>query len=173
MELYVLRHAIAVSHGAIQYPNDDRPLTEEGIALMKEAARGIAKIIDAPDLVLTSPLKRAHQTALIAAKAMGCEDRVKISPKLLPGFKSGDLIGELSGARRKERVMIVGHEPDLGRFASSLLGGAAPFIEFKKGALCRIDLESLSAESTHGHLVWHLAPAHLRALGKREKKKKP
>jgi phosphohistidine phosphatase len=172
VELYVLRHAIAVSHGAIQYPNDDRPLTEEGIALMKEAARGIARVVDAPDIVLTSPMKRAHQTATIAAKAMGCQDRVKTSTKLLPGFKNADLIAELAGIRRKERVMIVGHEPDLGRFASSLLGGTAPFIEFKKGALCRIDLDTLSAEGRAGRLVWHLAPSHLRAIGKKEKKKK-
>ena len=68
MDVYLLRHGIAAERDEMKYPNDEeRPLTEEGIAKMREAAAGIAAVVDAPDVILTSPLVRTKQTADIAA----------------------------------------------------------------------------------------------------------
>ena len=85
MEIYILRHAIAVPRGTEEYPNDDRPLTETGIQKMKVAAKGIAEVIRDVDLILTSPLARAHDTAKIAAKALRYKHKIELCKELLPG----------------------------------------------------------------------------------------
>ena len=155
MELYLLRHAIAVERGTPGYPNDDRPLTEDGTAKMVRAAKGIAQVIGPPDLILTSPLIRARDTALIAAKALGSEDRVELCDLLRP-----------AKYKRFKKILLAGHEPDLGVLASTLIGASRPVIEFKKGALCAIQLTSLPPREP-GKLLWHLTPKQLRGLVKK------
>ncbi len=165
-ELYLVRHAIAVPRGTRTYPNDDRPLTPEGIAKMERASVGIASLVSDIDVILTSPLERAHHTAKIIAKAMRAEKKIKVVKELLPGSPQADLLSALASLGGKSRVMIIGHEPDLSRFASSLLGSPqTAIIEFKKGAMCRIDLSSIPPKRP-GVLIYHLSPKHLRALAK-------
>jgi phosphohistidine phosphatase len=167
MELYILRHAVAIPHGTLGYPNDDRPLTEDGINRMEKAARGLAEIIPHLDVILTSPLKRAHQTASIVGRALRCEQKIKVSRQLLPGSPIKEMYGIVTKFVGKERLMIVGHEPDLSRFASSLLGSEIPIIEFKKGALCRMDVDPSPVPGKQGRLIWHLSSKHLRALARK------
>ena len=165
MEVYILRHGIAAERGGISYPNDDRPLTEEGIEKMQKAAKGIAELIPRVDVILTSPLERARHTAQIAAEALSCEANVKTCKELLPGTSVAELAESLRSLRVKERLMLVGHEPGLSQFASYLIGSAASVIEFKKGSLCRIDVDKVPP-SKSGVLVWHLTPKQLRSVGK-------
>lgn len=165
MRLYLLRHAIAVPRGTPGYPKDDRPLTPAGIKKMKAAAAGMAAIIPPPDIVLTSPFKRALQTAQIAAKALKSEKKIKFAPKLSPGARPEAIMEELAKYKSAKNVLVVGHEPDLGKFAAVLLGAAPGFIEFRKGGLCRIDLETFPPGGS-ARLVWHLKPKLLRRLSK-------
>jgi phosphohistidine phosphatase len=165
MEIYILRHAIAVQRGTTAYPNDDRPLTDEGIEKITEEAKGITKIIDGFDIILTSPLIRAHDTAKITAKELNCENKIEICKQLLPGSSIKSLFSYLSKYKNKEKILLVGHEPDLGYIASALLGIETSVIEFKKGALCRIDVFSIPPKEP-GTLIWHLTPKQLRMLGK-------
>ena len=67
MQLLIIRHAIAVPRGTPGIPDEDRPLTPEGEQKFREAAEGLAKLVDRPDALLTSPWLRAKQTAAIAA----------------------------------------------------------------------------------------------------------
>ncbi len=165
MELYILRHAIAIPRGTPGYPDDDRPLTEDGIIKMKRAAVGIAHLIPSLDITLSSPLKRAFHTAQLVAEAFGSGSEVGICKDLLPGTPAKRTQSAISEFADVRRVLIVGHEPDLGLLASVLIGAAGPAIEFKKGALCRIDIEDPMRNGT-GVLLWHLQPKHLRSLGK-------
>ncbi len=163
IELYIVRHAIAVPRGTPGYPNDDRPLTPEGIKKMESAAKGIAKVISSVDFILTSPLKRAHHTANIVAEVLGTKSKVKIIEELLPG-KTGTALLEALAKLKKTKLMLVGHEPDLSRFASLLLGSPkVSIIQFKKGAMCRIDVESIPLMQP-GQIIYHLSPKHLRAI---------
>lgn len=168
MQLLILRHAIAVPRGTPGYPNDDRPLTTDGIEKMKQAARGIAALGLKISVIMSSPLKRAHETAMITAAALRQKEGVRLSNALLPGTSHKTLLGELTKLRNKPSVMIVGHEPDLGLLASRILGAHGSVVEFRKGALCCIEVEDLRL-TVPGTLLWHLTPKQLRMLGKKSK----
>jgi phosphohistidine phosphatase len=163
MRLYILRHAIAVPRGTTDYPNDDRPLIEEGIRKMKKAASGLARVVPTLDAILTSPLQRAQETALIAAEALKQEDKVIVTQGLSPGGDPDRVLKTLARFDNTCAVMIVGHEPDLSSFASSLLGSSTTLLELKKGALCRIDCDQIPPRGP-GRLVFLIQPKHLRAL---------
>jgi phosphohistidine phosphatase len=163
MEIYILRHAIAVQRGTAEYPNDDRPLAKKGIQKMKTAAKGITNLIQSADLILTSPLTRAFDTAKIAAEALRYKKKIEVCKQLLPGNPPSTVIDYLSKYKNKKNVLIVGHEPDVGMLASTLLGSPRSIIEFKKGTLCRIDVDKMPLKEP-GKLIWHLTPKQLRAL---------
>jgi phosphohistidine phosphatase len=163
MLVYILRHAIAVERGTAGYPNDDRPLTEDGKEKMAKAAKGIAELVDDVDVILTSPLIRAHDTARIVARALGVEQKLEVCKDLMPGSSIKDLLSYLSKFKGLHSIMVVGHQPDLGYLASALLGSDESIVEFKKGALSAIEVSTLPPRSK-GKLIWHLQPKHLRAL---------
>ena len=163
MYIYLLRHAIAVERGPVHEPNDDRPLSKKGVKRFLKVARGIAALLDKIDVILTSPLKRAHETAIITAKHCGIPHKVVITEHLLPGCIHNTIIPLLRKNKGKKHVMLVGHEPDLSRLASNLLGSSRSVIEFKKGALCCIELPSLALNAI-GVLQWHLQPKQLRTI---------
>ena len=165
-EIYILRHGIAVASGTRGYPNDDRPLTEEGIKKMKEAADGIAQNVPEIDLIVSSPLVRAHDTAKIAAGAIRYNKSIKTTKHLMPGAGTDGIINELADYKNVRLVMLVGHNPHLEFLASALLGAGSPVIEFKKGGMCRIDIDALPPEGP-GRLIWHLTPKQLWAFRKR------
>ncbi len=163
MVVYILRHAIAVERETASYPNDDRPLTEEGKEKMSKAARGIAKLVDDIDVILTSPLVRAHDTAKIVARALDAEQKLELCKELAPGSSLKNLLSSLSKYKGLKSIMVVGHQPDLGYLASALLGSNESIVEFKKGAFCAIEVSTLSPKGK-GTLLWHLQPKQLRAL---------
>jgi phosphohistidine phosphatase len=161
--IYILRHAIAVQRGTTAFPNDDRPLTEDGMDKMRKAARGIARLVDKLDAVLTSPLIRASETAKIVAQEVGAERKIEVCKELLPGASAKKLLLYLAKYKTLDTIMIVGHEPDLGYLASALLGSEHSIIEFKKGALCCIEVPTLPPKGA-GTLIWHMQPKQLRDL---------
>jgi phosphohistidine phosphatase len=166
LEIYILRHGIAVPAGTPGYSEAERPLTEEGRAKMIKAAKGIAAVVGEVDVILTSPLKRAHETALLAALVLGGKEKVVTFDPLKPATPPEPLLKALAPYRQKERLMLVGHEPDLSAFASSLAGAQGSVLALKKGGLCRIDIGELPPREP-GVLRWLLTPGQLRALGKK------
>ncbi|MEX2273012.1 MAG: phosphohistidine phosphatase SixA [Vicinamibacterales bacterium] len=163
-ELYLIRHGIAAERGK-EWPDDSkRPLTQKGIARLAEVAAGLKELAVTFDLILTSPLVRAHQTAELLQQGVGGTTPLEQTALLAPGGKPADLIDLLRSKSKKkeERVALVGHEPDLGQLAAFLIGARAPLV-FKKGGVCRIDFEKFPPVPP-GHLVWFAQPRMLRSL---------
>jgi phosphohistidine phosphatase len=162
--LYFLRHAIAGQHEAPEN-DDERALTASGIKKMEKAAENIAKIVKSFDVILSSPLKRADQTATIVAHAVGYKAKIEYSDLLRPGAQIGTLMSSLAkyGNKEKQSILLVGHEPDMSKMISSLIGTSPDSIEFKKSALCNIEVTSFTAKAK-GKLVWLLQPKLLRKM---------
>jgi phosphohistidine phosphatase len=162
-ELYLIRHAIAEERGE-KWPDDNkRPLTEDGIARMRKAARGLARIGVTLDAVLTSPLVRARQTAEIVAAAGDSKPPIVNIESLTPDGGYAAIVADLEKhARKAIRIALVGHEPLIGELAARLIGSRHP-IEFKKGAVCRIDLDAIPPAGP-GDLRWMLTPKILRLI---------
>jgi len=164
MRLYIVRHGIAVPHGSPGFEENDRPLTEEGIEKMKRAAKGLRALEVLPDLILSSPLPRARQTADILLAQMAAKAKLKLTEALAPGGSRRDLYTELLGLRQLGSVMLVGHQPSLGEIAGEIAWGSPDhFLELKKGGACCLDLVTLQPRP-RGTLVWVVTPAILREL---------
>jgi phosphohistidine phosphatase len=162
MELYILRHGIAVERGTPGYKKDsDRPLTPEGEEKMRQIANAMRGMDLKFDLILSSPYARAEQTAKIVAGEL--DEDVSYSDYLVPGANALELIGEIND-ERPQRVLLVGHEPDLSSLISVLItGGSDAGIELKKGGLCRLTTEKLVFGKC-ARLNWLLTPKQLREL---------
>ena len=163
LELYLVRHAIAADRGP-EYPDDSkRPLTSDGIARFRKTAKALADLDVDFDQIITSPLVRAKQTADILAQAVSSHPSVISSDSLAPAGTPTAVFQELSKHMRKARIALVGHEPNIGELAARLVGSRTP-MEFKKGAVCRIDFEVFPPKG-HGHLRWFVPPKMLRKRG--------
>ena len=162
MKVLLIRHAAAVPGGTPGIADDDRPLTGRGRKRFRVAARGLARIMGRPDVLLTSPLPRAAETAEIAAHAFG-----KVEPRPERALASGGVDGVLTLLKRqpaKATVAIVGHEPVLSQVLARLLGsGRAERFAFRKGGAALVDVPGGGGSA--GQLVWFLKPRILRALG--------
>jgi phosphohistidine phosphatase len=152
MQLYFLRHGEADWPGWTK-PDDERPLTDFG----KKEARQVAKFLNRlkvkPDLIVSSPLPRALQTAEAAKEELKtklCQDEA-----LEPGFGIGELIAVLKRHRSKV-LMLVGHEPDFSSVISALTGG---FIKMSKAGVALVDIDP---ETEKGRLLWLFPPKFAR-----------
>ena len=162
LELYLIRHGIAADRGR-EWPDDSkRPLTPIGIARLRKAARGLNAIGVVFDQIVTSPLVRARQTADVFSEELKSKPPVVTSDALAPAGTPAAVIQEIAKHVRKARLALVGHEPNLGELAAQLIGAKVP-IEFKKGAVCRIDFDVLPPKGT-GALRWLLTPKVMRRL---------
>jgi phosphohistidine phosphatase len=162
--LYLVRHGLAEERGDAWPDDTKRPLTDEGISRMRKAARGLARLGVSVEVVLTSPLVRARQTAEILAGALDPRPSLVNVDSLAPDGAYASVVADLEKHARKTRLALVGHEPMIGEFAARILGSRHP-IEFKKGAVCRIDIDDLPPAGP-GDLRWMLTPKILRALKK-------
>jgi phosphohistidine phosphatase len=159
-ELYLIRHGVAEQRGEAWPDDTERPLTDQGMSRLRKEARGLVRVGVSFDIVLTSPLVRARQTAEIVAAAFDPRPHVVDTDSLLPGGGYQDVVAELEQHARRARIALVGHEPGIGELAARLIGARRP-IEFKKGGVCRIDVDELAGP---GALRWFATPKMLRAL---------
>jgi len=155
MEIYILRHGIA-EEGKAGMPDAQRALTDAGreklhAVLERARAAGVK-----PSIILTSPYKRAAQTAHMAAHVLGCHKIVE-TETLTPGSTPKAVWDEIRARHREGALMLSGHEPLLGMTVGFLLGVPALQVDLKKAGLVRIDQESFSG-APRGVLKWMLAP---------------
>jgi|SRR5688500_2757578 len=163
-EIYLVRHAIAAERGE-EWPDDTkRPLTERGIIRFKECVKGLRWLDVAVDEIFTSPLVRAKQTAEILAAGVDGKPTVKVLEALAPGHVPATVMAQLAKVAKRRRIALVGHEPDLGELAAHLVG-AGRALPFKKGGVCRLDVESLTSRRA-ASLEWFVQPKALRRLGR-------
>lgn len=154
MILYFLRHGLAGDRATWTQEDGLRPLTQKGIDNMKQAAEKLNDLELGLDLILTSPLVRARQTAEIVAEELDMEDELVEDDRLAPGFDAQALLEILALYPDANALMVVGHEPDFSETISEITGGSE--IVMKKGGLARVEIHS--ADPLRGELVW-LAPA--------------
>ncbi len=160
--IYVVRHAIAADIGPSWPTDDERPLTEEGIERWRQQVRGLRSLDTSIDVVLTSPLLRCRQTAQILSEGLG-DPPVDVLDALQPGGRLAEVMAGIGDRRQTGSIALVGHEPSVGGIVASLLG-AQGTVPFKKGAVCRVDVEAFPPRAA-GALVWMLPPKVLRRLG--------
>jgi phosphohistidine phosphatase len=129
---------------------------------MRKAARGLVRLGVHVDVVLASPLVRARQTAEIVAAAFDQRPPIVTATSLAPGGEYADLLDDLQKHAKRAHIALVGHEPGMGELAARLAGSRRRF-EFKKGAVCRIDVASIPPERP-GSVRWFVTPAILRAI---------
>ena len=167
MRVLVIRHAIAEDRDAFAKTGREdgaRPLTKEGRAKMREGAAGLRKLVPHIDVLATSPLARAIETAEIISRAYDGLKVVQVAP-LTPTKPVNALLHWLQSQPAAATVALVGHEPHLGVFASWLLTGLQEsLIELKKGSACLLELDG-DIKSGHAKLLWALKPSHLREFG--------
>lgn len=135
--LYLLRHAHAGDPERWAGDDAERPLSEKGRRQAERVGRMLAGADDAPDLVITSPLVRARQTAEIVAGELGVD--VAVDRRLTGPLYTEEIEDILAGAGTSERPCLVGHDPDFSSVLGELVGVAA--IPMRKGALARIDFD--------------------------------
>jgi phosphohistidine phosphatase len=168
MELYVIRHAIAQPlDKKNDFTDEKRDLTSEGRDRMREAAKGLRKLGVEFDLILTSPLVRAVETADVVAATLGVAKKdVQQTTNLAPGAAIEALVAELKSHTGMESIALVGHQPDLGDIIADIIGckgGLA--VELKKGSVCAINITE-TVPLLRGTLQWLLTPKQLRSFGK-------
>ena len=169
MNLLVIRHAIAEEReewAASGEPEEERPLTDTGRKKMKKGARGIRSLVQHIDLLATSPLTRAVQTAELVAREYDAL-AVVVASALEPQRSPATFLEWLRSTDQVETMAIVGHEPHLSGLVSWLLsarngGRNGSLIELKKGGACLLDLHAL--EPGQAQLEWLLTAGQLRDL---------
>jgi len=154
MILYFLRHGLAGDRDEWTGGDFERPLTEEGKKRMAREAATIARLGLDLDLILTSPLVRAYQTAEIVAQHLNLTDKLVKDEWLAPGFGSNQLAEILKMHPEAQVLMLVGHEPDFSQVIGDLMGGGR--VECKKGSLACVDVTD--PMSLQGDLIWLIPP---------------
>jgi phosphohistidine phosphatase len=139
MHVYVLRHADAEPHAA---SDAERRLTPKGEVQAAQVARFCESHGVKPDVILSSPLRRAQQTAKVVAAKL--DATLLTADWLACGAEPEDVVAKLAGHRKASAVMLVGHEPDLGRLVAYLVGT-------RHGEAFHIRKASLTALELHAH----------------------
>ncbi|HVT91781.1 MAG TPA: histidine phosphatase family protein [Bryobacteraceae bacterium] len=156
VELYLLRHGIAEDESAGQ-PDSERSLTHEGrkkLADILSAARAAGV---APSLILSSPFRRAVQTAEIAAEILTHSGEILRTQALTPGSTPQAVWEEVRVHRDADSILLTGHEPLFSAATAFLLGAPSLEIDFKKGSMARVDVYRFGP-APRGVLKWLLAP---------------
>jgi phosphohistidine phosphatase len=161
-ELYLIRHAVAEEQGEAWPDDTKRPLSDDGASRMRKAARGLARLGITFDVILTSPLLRTRQTAEIVAAAFDERPPIVAVESLAPGGSHQSVFVDLEKQARRHQIALVGHEPGIGELAARLAGSRHPFV-FKKGAVCRVDVDTLPPSGA-GTLRWFVTTRILRGV---------
>ncbi|HEX6309905.1 MAG TPA: phosphoglycerate mutase family protein [Longimicrobiales bacterium] len=171
MRLLVVRHARAESAKAFAetgMDDDLRPLTDDGRERMRQGAAGLHRLVDEIDILATSPLVRARQTAEIIAAEYGGLSALEVD-ELRPRGSPADLAGWLRDAGAQETIAIVGHETQLQELVGWLLTGRKDaIVEIKKGGAVMLEVHvrgDHAVKAGSATLLWSLAPRQLRLLG--------
>ncbi|MBV9183115.1 MAG: phosphohistidine phosphatase SixA [Acidobacteria bacterium] len=161
MIIYFVRHASAGQHLPNPKRDDKRPLDSDGIDQCGIMGRALAAMNIQPDLILSSPLKRATQTASLIGNEIGYEGKLQLEPALRPESSFVEFRRMVEKYAKYEALMVVGHNPSITEFLARMVGksGCEALIEFKKGAVARAETTRQSAT-----LNWFLTPKLARAI---------
>ncbi len=165
MNLLVIRHDVATPRDATSGAETDaqRPLSDLGRKRARRAARALARLVGKVDLLVSSGLRRADETALALASELG-GIAVERCEALAPGAKPEELAAWLQEREGAETVAIVGHEPGLSELVTWLVSGlSTPWLELGKGGACLLEIRGRIAPG-EAKLAFLLRPSQLRRL---------
>jgi phosphohistidine phosphatase len=162
MTIYFLRHASAGKSRSNPKQDEKRPLDKDGIEQCREVGRALAAADTQVEAIISSPLKRATQTASLVGNELGFEPGIKIEPALRPDAKYEDFRELLRTYSKYDSIMIVGHNPNESVFCSLLLteGEDEEVIELKKCGVARVEYNGKNS----AELTWCITPRLVRAL---------
>lgn len=160
MFVYFLRHASAGQHKADPDKDEKRRLDNDGIQQCGEVGRALAALETHVDAILSSPLKRASQTASLVANEIAYEGKIELAPALRPEATYSNFTGLLEQFAGNEAIMVVGHNPNLSEFLGrSIGGGTRAGIDLKKCAVAKVEVDR-----RRGMLHWCITPKLVRTL---------
>jgi phosphohistidine phosphatase len=160
MNLYIVRHAIAVQRGTPDYEDDSqRPLTDKGRKKMRKIVQGLRQFDTPLNTILSSPYVRARDTAKILADEFKLENQLYFSENLVPPGNFEALVDEIHEKYDVENLALVGHEPMLSQLISWLTTGHTDLeLNLKKGGVCYLSSDNLYQDH-RAALEWLLTPA--------------
>ncbi|MGA2029871.1 MAG: phosphohistidine phosphatase SixA [Verrucomicrobiota bacterium] len=161
MNLYILRHGLAVECGTPGYKKDsDRPLTAKGKRRMWQIAEAMEAMELNFDMILSSPFLRARQTAEIVAETFELRKKLALTEALTPDGNPKLLVEQLNKLKVKD-ILLVGHEPYLSQLIGLLVSGNTNMaLDFKKGGLGKLEAETLRCGRC-ATLAWLLTPRQM------------
>ena len=171
MIIYIVRHASAGQHLTNPKKDEKRPLDADGIEQCGVVGRALAALNAQPDVIISSPLKRATQTSSLIGNELGYEGKLLLEPALRPEASFADFRRMLDKYSKHEAIMVVGHNPNLTEFISQIVtnSGSRKSIELKKGGVARVDFSPKRSV-----LNWMITPKLARALyGSAHSKSRP
>ena len=156
MEIYILRHA-AAEEATRSMKDSDRALTAEGVVKLQSVLKRARAIGVEPPVILTSPYRRARETADIAARSLNAKAALLETRALTPESSPEAVWEEIRAHKTGAQLMVVGHEPLLSSVYAYLLGSPSAQIDVKKSGLGRIDVDRFNGQP-RGVLRWLLYP---------------
>lgn len=166
MNLFFLRHGIAVDRRTSRHASDaERPLTPKGRRQLRKTATAIHGMKLRFDVILSSPLVRAQQTAEMVADELRLKQRLVLADELKPGGNAKKLVQRINRLKPiPENLLLVGHEPNLGELISLFLTGRMDAgITLKKGGMAKLETDCLRV-GKHATLAWLLTPAQMKLM---------
>ncbi len=159
--LYFLRHASAGVHFPNAKKDEKRALDKEGMEQCGYLGRALAALDVQVDTIVSSPLKRCTQTALLVGNELGHEGKFQVDAALRPEASLADFRKLLDKYAKQEAIMVVGHNPNLSQFLGSVISesGCEASLELKKGAVAKVEMRR-----SFGTLQWCVTPKLLRVL---------
>ena len=167
MNLYIIRHAIAVDPATSDYESDsERPLTDKGRKKMQQIAKGLRNLGVEFDLILSSPYMRACETAEILTDVFKMKQKAVFSDNLIPLGNPELLIAEINEKYTVDSLALVGHEPYLSTLVAMLVAENGKVdITLKKGGVCYLSADDLHHHDHRATLEWLLTPGILTEIG--------
>jgi phosphohistidine phosphatase len=166
MDIYFLRHANAGSNKAPTPKQDEkRPIDQNGEQESKDVGRVLAHLGVKPDIVISSPLTRAIQTAHLVAEEIGFTDDIALDTALRPEASFEQFQEMLRQYSKAKCIIVVGHNPNFSAFLSLLItkGEVDDAVELKKAAVAKVDVGNFKSGNGAGVLQWCLTPKTIRA----------
>lgn len=166
MNLFILRHGLAANPGEDGLPKDlpdaDRPLTAKGKQKLWRTTEAMQAMEIKFDVVVSSPLLRAMQTAQIVTEAMALRKKLVLTDNLAPGGSPKSLVEQINALdARAKNILLVGHEPYLSKLIALLCAGnTSAALDLKKGGLAKLELQKLRYARC-ATLAWLLTPKQL------------
>jgi phosphohistidine phosphatase len=161
MIMYFLRHANAGEHMSNPKKDEKRALDDAGIEQCGIVGRALAALDVQVDVIISSPLKRAAQTASLVGNELSYEGKLQLDTALRPGASFADFRKLLDKYAKYESVMVVGHNPNLSEFLGRAVSdtGCEASTDLKKGGVARVEINRNGST-----LQWMVTPKLLRTI---------